>query len=108
MEEKSPHKRENKAPQMDCFPGGSGGGGRRLLLPPPCARAPMNECDYKMHNNFGNCSPLILYQNTLECTQLYYLKKKLEEHTLESCSNEIEQRCIRTAQTTTQAGYLII
>ena len=37
------------------------------------------------------------------------LKKKFsKEHTLESSSNEIEQRCIRTVRTTTQAGCITV
>ena len=37
------------------------------------------------------------------------LKKNFsEEHTLESSSNEIEQRCIRTVRTATQAGCITI
>ena len=46
---------------------------------------------------------------TLECTQLnYFFFNFTEEHTLESSSNEIEQRCIRTLRTTTQAGCITI
>ena len=46
-----------------------------------------------MHNVFGNYSSHNYIQNTLECTQLNYLLKIfLEEHTLESSINKIEQR----------------
>ena len=37
-----------------------------------------------------------------------FKKKFLEEHTLESSGNEIEQRCIRAVRTTTQAGCITI
>ena len=33
-----------------------------------------------------------------------FLKNFSEEHTLESSGNKIEQRCIHTVRTTTQAG----
>ena len=69
-------------------------------------RAPMSECDYKIHNIY---STLIYIKIHSRMHPIELFKKKLsEEHTLESSSNEIEQRCIRTVRTTTQAGCITI
>ena len=61
-------------------------------------RAPMSECDYKIYNIYLTMHPI----------ELFFKKKFLEEHTLESSSNEIEQQCISTVRTTTQAGCIRI
>ena len=69
-------------------------------------RAPMSECDYKIHNIY---STLIYIKIHSRMHPIDLLKKKFsKEHTLESSSNEIEQRCIRTVRTTTQAGCITI
>ena len=69
-------------------------------------RAPMSECDYKIHNIY---STLIYIKIHSRMPPIELFKKKFsEEHTLESSSNEIEQRCIRTVRTTTQAGCIAI
>ena len=72
-------------------------------------RAPMSECDYKIHNIYLTLIYMYISKYTQECTQLnYFFSKFSEEHTLESSSNEIEQCCIRTVRTTPQAGWITI
>ena len=60
----------------------------------PLLRAPMSECDYIKCTMFSVIiHHIIISKYTLECTQLNYLLKIfLEEHTLESSINKIEQR----------------
>ena len=60
----------------------------------PLLRAPMSECDYIKCTMFSVIiHHIIISKYTLECTQLNYLLKNfLEEHTLESSINKIEQR----------------
>ena len=61
-----------------------------------------SESDNKMNNIFRIIHYIITTKYTLECTQLhYFIKCFSEEHTLESPSDEIEQRY--THRTTTQA-----
>ena len=96
-------KGKNKAPQMEKR-GPSHGeknphsivvsrGGRAPTLA-PLLRAPMSECDYIKCTMFSEIiHHIIISKYTLECTQLNYLLKNfLEEHTLESSINKIEQR----------------
>ena len=68
-------------------------GGRASTLA-PLLRAPMSECDYIKCTMFSEIiHHIIISKYTLECTQLnYFLKIFLEEHTLESSINKIEQR----------------
>ena len=67
-------------------------GGRAPTLA-PLLRAPMSECDYIKCMFSEIIHHIIISKYTPECTQLNYLLKIfLEEHTLESSINKIEQR----------------
>ena len=59
-------------------------------------RAPMSEYDYKIHNIYSTLIYMYIKIHS-RMHPIELLKKKFsEEHTLESSSNEIEQRCIYT------------
>ena len=66
-----PHKREKKVPQIDCFPG------EPCRQAPTLAahlRAPMSECDYKIHNIY---STLIYIKIHSRMHPIELLKKKI-------------------------------
>ena len=70
----------------------------------------MSECDYIKCTMFSEIiHPIIISKYTLECTQLNYLLKIfLEEHTLESSINKIEQRYTHSIRSTMQRGCITI
>ena len=71
-------------------------------------RAPMSECDYKIHNIYSTQTLIYIKIHSRMHPIELFLKKISEEHILEFSSNEIEQRCIRTVRTTTQTGCITI
>ena len=98
MKKASPQEGEKGPTNRDCFPGEPG---RHLYTLAAPLRAPMCECGYKIHNIY---STLIYIKIHSRMHPIKLCRKKI----LESSSNEIEQRCIRTVLTTTQAGCITI